>query len=304
MIKTPCGAEETHVKTCTSTEAKSPVTRQMHVCSHTPQNTPNIQTFPTACIYTHQILHQYYLFRWSVSFPNIICIYVGVFLTQKHSYIPPQQTLLGINNVGQLSLPPTFSTTVALMSFQIYLSPLDLSLYSGQNPYLSWHPPWHLEAPGEAHRAVAPQQSQCHGHPHLSIHTTRLCWNQLSCFSFAFSGGWFLPQTQCENPDHAECDSSSFLSSSSFHDCGSRTADSAGAGTPPCQGPPSLSASFPSLTQMKVPSCPVPTLPCSWVCAPLYIPVTKVKCTSKPALNTYFSTWGSDTSYLFPGLLF
>lgn len=52
------------------------------------------------------------------------------------------------------------------MSFLICLSPLDLSLYSGQNPYLSSHPHWYLKAPGEAHRAVAPQQSECHGHPH------------------------------------------------------------------------------------------------------------------------------------------
>lgn len=75
-------------------------------------------------------------------------------------------------------------------------------------------------------------------------------------------------------------DSGNFLSS--FHDCGSGTADAARAGTPPCQGPPSLSASFPSLTQMKVPSCPVPILPCSSVCAPLYIPVTQVRYASKP----------------------
>lgn len=152
------------------------------------------------------------------------------------------------------------------MSFQIYLSSLELSLYSGQNPYLSCHPPWYLEALGEVHRAAAPQQSGCHGHPHLSSHTARPCWNQLSSFSFAFSGGWFLPQTQCESPDNAEWDLSHFLFY--FHDCGSRTADSARAGTPPCQGSPSLSASFPSLTQMKILSCPVPTLPCFWVCVP------------------------------------
>lgn len=185
-----------------------------------------------------------------------------------------------MNNAGQLSLPPTLSTTAALMSFQIHLSPLDLSLYSGQISCLSWHPPWCLGAPGEGHRAVAPQQSQCHGHLHFSSHTARPCCNQHSSFSFAFPGGWFLPQTQGENPDHAEWDPSSFLSS--FHDWGSGTADSARAGTPPCQGPPSLSASFPSLTQMKVPSCPVPALPCSWVCAPLCIPVTKVRYASKP----------------------
>lgn len=90
------------------------------------------------------------------------------------------------------------------MSFQIHLSPLDLSLYSGQNSCLSWHPPWCLGAPGEAHRVVAPQQSECHGHLHFSSHIARPCWNQLSSFSFAFSGGWFLPQTQSENSDHAE----------------------------------------------------------------------------------------------------
>lgn len=97
----------------------------------------------------------------------ILYVYIwGSFLIQKCSYTPPRQTPLSINNAGQLSLPPTFSTTVALMSFLICLSPLDLSLYSGQNPYLSSHPPWYLKAPGEAHRAVAPQQSECHGHPH------------------------------------------------------------------------------------------------------------------------------------------
>lgn len=69
------------------------------------------------------------------------------------------------------------------MTFQIYLSPLDLSLYSGQNPCLSWHPPWYLEAPGEVHRAEAPQQLKCHIHLHLSIHTARPCWNQLSSSS-------------------------------------------------------------------------------------------------------------------------
>lgn len=46
--------------------------------------------------------------------------------------MPPWQTPQTINSASQLSLPPTFSTTAAFMTFQIYLSPLELSLYSGQ----------------------------------------------------------------------------------------------------------------------------------------------------------------------------
>lgn len=88
IIKTPCGAEEKPVNICTSTEAKSPVTRQMQVCSHTPQNTPKIQIFPTACIYTHWILHQYHPFRWYFPFPNIICIYMGVLSYSKMKLYP------------------------------------------------------------------------------------------------------------------------------------------------------------------------------------------------------------------------
>lgn len=182
------------------------------------------------------------------------------------------------------------------MSFQIYLSSLELSLYSGQNPYLSCHPPWYLEALGEVHRAAAPQQSGCHGHPHLSSHTARPCWNQLSSFSFAFSGGWFLPQTQCESPDNAEWDLSHFLFY--FHDCGSRTADSARAGTPPCQGSPSLSASFPSPTQMKILSCPVPTLPCFWVCVPFTFLSPRSGISANP-LQITTSLLGAQTPHIF-----
>lgn len=209
--------------------------------------------------------------------------------------MPPKQTPLRINKPSHLSLPSTFKTTLALITFQLYLSPLDLLRCSVQNPHSSWHPPCDLQASGKFTEWL------------LSLNTTTISSSPpvqpdrtISRFSAPLSHlqeeATFSPQTQCENLDHTDLDWCSFLHFQWLWLKDHRFSQKSntilpGTNSPACP----FSSTDPNDSPILSPS-----LPCSGVCAPIYIPVTKFRSTSKITFECLLLYFGLKYFMYFP----